>query len=106
MVNRTTGELERSMTYELVAIALVWLLIFALMQASMPFASAIYKAGVAPPWPSRALTAGTATGFVACMLLSNRSVDPLLSELILIAVIAFAEALCAAANRWFFKRWW
>lgn len=96
------------MTYELAAIVIVWLLVFALMQSSMAFASAIYEAGVAPPWPSRALTAGTATGLVACLVMSfyRRNFQLFSDELMQIAIVALGGVLCAALNRWFFKRWW
>ncbi len=96
------------MTHELAATAIMWLTLFALMQSSITFASVIYKAGVAPPWPSRALTAGTITGAVACLVMASyrRRSELFADELTQIAIVALLGVACTVANRWFFKRWW
>lgn len=96
------------MTYGLLAVAITWALIFSLLQASKPFAGVVYKDGEVPPWPSRALTAGSATGFVACIggMGYRRSKEFFGEELLSIAIVVVAAGLCAIANRWFFKRWW
>ena len=96
------------MTYELAATAIMWLTVLALLQSSMTFASVIYKAGVAPPWPSRALTAGTITGFVACLVMAfyRRKAELFADELTQIVIVALLGIVCTVANRWLFKRWW
>lgn len=96
------------MTYGLLAVAITWALIFGLLQASKPFAGVVYKAGEAPPWPSRALTAGSAVGFAACIvgMAYRRSNEFFGEELAGIAIVVLAGGLCVIANRLFFKRWW
>ena len=96
------------MTFKLVAVAITWALIFALLQTSKSFAGVVYKGGEAPPWPSRALTAGSATGLVACVVGMGyrRSHEFFGEELLGMAAVVLAGILCAIANRWFFKRWW
>lgn len=96
------------MIYGLVAVAILWVLIFGLIQSSVSFAGVVYKGGKAPPWPSRVLTAGSATGLVACVvgLGYRRSNEYFGEELRGIAVVVLAAGLCTMANRWFFKRWW
>ncbi|MBU2418860.1 MAG: hypothetical protein KKG14_09180 [Alphaproteobacteria bacterium] len=96
------------MIHGLIAVALVWVLVFGLFQSSKPFAGVLYKGGKAPPWPSHGLTAGTVTGLVACVVgMGYRRRNELFGEELLgIAIVVLAAGLCAVANRWFFKRWW
>ncbi len=96
------------MTHGLVAVAIIWVLIFGLLQSSKSFAGVVYKDGKAPLWPSHALTAGMATGLVACVVGMGyrRSNEFFGEELLGIVIVMLAAGLCAIANRWFFKRWW
>lgn len=81
---------------------------FLLLQSSKSFESVIYRSGKAPPWQSRALTAGTITGCVAGFVLFSygRRYDFHIAELPDIYLVAVIGGLCAIANRWLFKRWW
>lgn len=96
------------MTDQLVAFAVIWVLIFGLFQISKPFAGVLYKDGKAPPWPSHVLTAGSITAIIACVVgMGYRRHNEFFGEELLgLAIVMLAAGLCAVANRWFFKRWW
>lgn len=108
LVPQPRAELGDAMPDQLVAFAIIWVLISGLFQISKPFAGVLYKDGKAPPWPSNGLTAGTVTGIVACVVGMGyrRSNEFFGEELLGLAIVVLAAGLCAVANRLFFRRWW
>ena len=105
---RTLTELGNAMTGQIIAFAIIWVLIFGLYQISKPFAGVVYKDGKAPPWPSHVLTAGTTTAIIACVvgMAYRRSNEFFGEELLGLAIVLAAAGLCAVANRLLFNRWW